>query len=190
MGFDLYLLDNLRAIVYNCIMLILDAALDTSFWNRASEIGITPYLFQFFRVHVCSAVRQEIVTTDPNETPLIYPQAMLFQIFEEDGRLLQAEPIKPLSRFGAGEAGAIALAIERNWHLLINDSRPLLFARSLGLSCVSVPAFCLLLYQQRKITYQACLGYLVRLSATTTASLISQAREVARVLAVERGDAI
>lgn len=48
--------------------------------------------------------------------------------------------------FGTGEAHAIALARERSWILLINDARPLEFAQSLGIECVAVPDFCVLLY--------------------------------------------
>jgi len=43
---------------------MLDASLDTSFWNIAAQIGVAPYLFAFFRVHYCLAVEREIVTTD------------------------------------------------------------------------------------------------------------------------------
>ncbi len=107
----------------------------------------------FFQAHSCwavhyrRAVEQEIVTTDPDETPLVYPQAMLFMVLKEDGRLHQADPEEPLELFGAGEAHAIALARERSlrpgsvqaWVLLINDTRPLQFAQSLGIDCVAVP---------------------------------------------------
>lgn len=156
-------------------MMILDASLDTSFWNRAAEVGVAPYLFQFFRVHYCTAVKREIISTDPNETPLIYPQAMLFQVFEEDKRLHQAEPTRPLRRFGAGEAHAIALAQERNWTLLINDYNPLVFAQSVGIDCMCVPDFCVLLYAAGKITLPAVNGYLKRLSPTTSPVLITLA---------------
>jgi len=93
----------------------LDASLDTSFWNIAAQIGVVPYLFSFFRVHYCTAVEQEIVTTDPGETSLIYPQAMLLRLLQEDGRLYLMEPDKPLNLFGAGEAHAMAVARERSW---------------------------------------------------------------------------
>ncbi len=73
-------------------MQIVNASLDTSFWNIASQIGVVPYLFTYFRVHYCQAVEQEIITTDPNETPLVYPQAMLFMVLKEDGRLHLADP--------------------------------------------------------------------------------------------------
>lgn len=165
---------------------MLDASLDTSFWNIASQIGVVPYLFDFFRVHYCAAVKREIITTDPNETMLVYPQAKLFQMMEEDGRLHLAEPERPLLRFGEGEAHAIGLALERNWVLLINDNRPLVFARSLGMNVVSVPAFCGLLYATGQITYPAILGYLDRLKATTSPPLIDEARQIVAQIARQR----
>ncbi|MEZ4732901.1 MAG: hypothetical protein R3E79_37855 [Caldilineaceae bacterium] len=169
-------------------MMLLDVSLDTSFWNAASKIGVAPYVFSFFRVHYCQAVRNEIITTDPNETPLVYPQAMLFLVFEEDGRFQHQEPVKPLKVFGSGEAHALALAYERNWTLLINDSRPFFFAQSLGVSCVSVPDFCVLLYAHGKITLAAARGYLARLSPVTSMAFIEQADEVITELARKKGE--
>jgi len=167
---------------------MLNVSLDTSFWNIATQVGVVPYLFALFRVHYCRAVEDEIVTTYPDETPLIYPQAMLFKVMQEDGRLYHAEPERPLAQFGAGEAGAIALAQERGWVLLINDYRPLQLAQSLGLHCVSVPDFCVLLYAERKITYRAVKGYLRRLASTTSPALIRMAEQVADEIARERSE--
>jgi predicted nucleic acid-binding protein len=167
--------------------MILDASLDTSFWNIAAQIGVAPYLFAVFRVHYCRAVEREIVTTDPGETSLIYPQAMLFRVLQEDGRFLQAEPQRPLNLFGVGEAHAIALAYERFWLLLINDARPLQMALTLGIRCVAVPDFCVLLYSQGRITWPAVQGYLRRLASTTQPALIQRAQRVAKLIADERG---
>jgi len=169
-------------------MAMLDASLDTSFWNVAAQIGVVPYLFAFFRVHYCQAVEDEIVTTDPDETPLIYPQAMLFKVFKEDGRLHHVEPQQRLPLFGVGEAHAISLAQERSWVLLINDYRPLQFARSLGIRCVSVPDFCVLLYAEGKITLRAVRGYLRRLAPTTSPSLLQEAEAVVTEIARKRGE--
>ncbi len=168
--------------------MILNASLDTSFWNRACEIGVAAYLFGYFKVHYCDAVRREIVTTDPEETPRLYPQAALFELLRSDGRLLALEPQRSLERFGAGEAHSIALAYEQGWSLLINDFRPLEFAQVLGIKCISVPAFCLLLYDQDRITYAAFRGHLQRLSFTTSRKLIIQAEQIAAKVAVERGE--
>jgi len=168
--------------------MIQNASLDTSFWNIASQAGVVPYLFDYFRVHYCQSMAQEIVTTDPNETPLIYPQAMLFNVLREDGRLHTTEPQEPLVLFGSGEAHAIALAREQGWWLLINDSRPLAYAKALGIPCVSVPDFCVLLFSQGRITESAANGILKRLQATTASSLIAQANMLVERIATLRGE--
>ena len=166
--------------------MLLNASLDTSFWTYVSQVGVAPYLFNFFRVHYCQAVKNEIVTTDPSTTTLVYPQAMLFMVFEEDGRLYQHEPQSSLPIFGIGEAHAITLAKEQEWVLLINDSRPLLYARSLGIRTVSVPSFCVLLYSKGLITLSAVTGYLKRLSTTTSATLIAEATHTVVEIAKKR----
>ena len=168
--------------------MLLNASLDTSFWAYASQVGVVPYLFNFFRVHYCQAVKNEIITTDPSVTTLIYPQAMLFMVFEEDGRLYKQEPTKPLPIFGIGEAHAIALAKKNDWVVLINDSRPLLYARSLGITTVSVPGLCVLLYAKGFITLNAVTGYLKRLSPTTSAILLAEATEAIAKIAQAKGD--
>lgn len=53
--------------------MLLDASLDTAFWTYASQVGVAPYLFSYFRVHYCTTVEQEIITTDAETTSLIYP---------------------------------------------------------------------------------------------------------------------
>jgi predicted nucleic acid-binding protein len=102
--------------------------------------------------------------------------------------LHQAEPKDPLDRFGWGEAHAIALAYERSWGLLINDARPLAFAQSLGITCVCVPDFCVLLYSQSKITYPAVRGYLRRLVPTTNPAMIRRTERVVDEIAEKRGE--
>lgn len=119
---------------------------------------------------------------------MIFPQAMLFRVFQEDGRLHQMESLTSERIHGLGEASAIALARERSWILLINDFRPLQFAQSLGVQCVSVPGFCVLLYADGKITLPAVSGYLRRLASTPSPQLIRQAEAVVEQIARERGE--
>lgn len=155
-----------------------NASLESSFWNAGARIGVIPYLFEFYVVHYCRAVEAEICSTDPDRTPLIYPQAMLFQVFREDRRLHHAEPQRPLNLFGQGEAAAIALALENGWDLLINDFRPLQYARGLGIRCVSVPHFVVTICEVGRISPEAALGYLDRLAPVTSPALIAEARAV------------
>lgn len=168
--------------------MILDASLDTSFWTYASQVGVAPYLFSYFRVHYCQAVRSEIITTHPTVTSLVYPQAMLFMVFEEDGRLQRTEPQRPLNLFGIGEANAIALAYERNYMLLINDYRPLDYARTLGITTVSVPGFCVFLYAEGKLTQSAVTGFLKRLASTTSSVLIAEAEQTLAAIIEQQGE--
>lgn len=179
---------KLLRIEYNVYKVILKASLDTSFWNIASQLGIVAYLFDFFELYYCEAVEREIIHTNPEETSLIYPQAMLFQVFREDGRLHHREPERPLPLYGKGEAHAIALAAEHSWVLLINDGRPFTYARNLNIHCVSVPTFCTLLYSQGRITYAAVQGYFRRLAHTTSEWIIEEARQYVESIAIERGD--
>lgn len=158
--------------------MIHNASLDTSFWTCATPIGVIPYLFDFFCVYYCTSVENEIVTTDASKTSLIYPQAQLYLLLKEDGRLHHQEPQKPLTQFGIGEAHAIALALEKDWVLLINDRRPRAFARALGIQTISVPAFCVFLYASGKITRSAVNGCLKRLAPTTSPVLINEAKAV------------
>jgi predicted nucleic acid-binding protein len=146
-----------------------------------------PYLFDFFRIHYCATVKREIVTTDPAFTKRVYPQAMLFKVMKDDGRLHRKEPQQPLSRFGAGEAHAMAPAFEHSWWLLTNDSRALRFAEALGIRCVSVPDFCVLLYAEERISRSAVLGYLERLESTTSQLLLLRAVEGLTRLANDTG---
>jgi predicted nucleic acid-binding protein len=93
-----------------------------------------------------------------------------------------------LNLYGRGEAHAIALAYEKGWTLLINDVRPLIFAQSLGVTCVSVPDFCLFLYSQGKITYPTVHGCLKRLQPNTSPKLIQKASSLVEKIALLRGD--
>lgn len=168
--------------------MIRNASLDTSFWTSATRIGIAPYLFSFFQVYYCQAVADEIIATDPMITKLIYPQAMLFRVFQEDGRVLKKEPTKPINLYGIGEANAIALALEQEWTLLINDVRPYNYAKSLGITVYSVPDFCLLLYASGKVSYRAFQTNLQKITPVTSPQLIEYITKIGIELAVQKGD--
>jgi hypothetical protein len=58
----------------------------------------------------------------------------------------------------------------------------------LGVGCVAVTDFCVLLYSQGKITHPALQGYLRRLASTTQLTLIQQAQQIADLIADERGE--
>jgi predicted nucleic acid-binding protein len=115
------------------------AVLDTSFWTVGFKAGLLGYAMGAFRIVVPSAVEAEIRTIDVRYPRRLYPDTALFdQVRGQFESSPNPEPA-PLDRFGAGEAGAIALSRSIGALLLINDRRPAEFARNLGLAVVSCP---------------------------------------------------
>jgi predicted nucleic acid-binding protein len=122
--------------------------LDTSFWTVGHRADVLPYVFEYFEVHVPSAVRDEILTADPIHPRRVYGYAALYRLLERLG-ILPVEPVmQPIHRFGRGEAEALALAEERGWWLLINDARPFQFAERRNMQVLSVPSFIGFLYER------------------------------------------
>src|SRR3712207_3671185 len=107
------------------------AALDTSFWTVGHRADVLQYLFEYFQVHVPPTVRGEILAVDARYPRRRYGNAELFRVLEGAGLIRSAAPSGVDTRFGRGEAEALALAQAHGWWLLINDRGPLLHARSL-----------------------------------------------------------
>ncbi|MCE7982917.1 MAG: hypothetical protein DYG89_17170 [Caldilinea sp. CFX5] len=63
------------------------------------------------------------------------------------------EPQKAVAWFHAGENAAIALAIEHQYFLLIDDANPYHRARSAGVQVVGTAEFTVLLFDHGRLTY-------------------------------------
>jgi predicted nucleic acid-binding protein len=112
--------------------------LDTSFWTVGFKVGLVGYVLQLFEIVVPRAVEREIMYADRQYPARDYPNTALFREVRE----LMAEPAEeppPLRVFGGGEAAAIPLARQLNATLLVNDRRPVTFARNLGIRVTTVP---------------------------------------------------
>lgn len=164
------------------------AVLDTSFWSAAFSVELLPYLFDFFQVRLPQAVIDEITAVHPQESTREFPQAALYRVLQD--RFTVTEPHAPLRLFGPGERHAIALAVERSEVLLINDYKPYQFARRLGVRCLSVPEFAVLVFAAGKLSQAAIKLRLARLRYVTSKQLIDAAEEMMRNLAEqeESGD--
>lgn len=115
--------------------------LDTSFWTVGFKVGILGYALGAFEIIVPAAVERELRAPDVAYPSRIYPETALYDQLRP--QLLQPADLEPepLPLFGAGEAAAIALARQTpGTILLINDARPAMHARNLGLAVVSVPS--------------------------------------------------
>ncbi len=158
-----------------------EASLDTSFWINVHQAGLTSLLPEYFRLFVCSEVEREVLY------PLItkglpVAAAVQFQEWCEAKIITRQDPARPVDWYHVGENAAIALAIEGNYVLLIDDQNPYHFARSRGLKVVNSADFAVLLYHVGKLSYTAAetaigrLGLGKHLARTALASLGALAR--------------
>jgi len=97
-------------------------------------------------------------------------------------------PTSTLEKFHDGEAAAIALATEEGWWLLINEERPLMFARQRGIKAVTVPEFIVYLYQAQILSYRSTLAKLDGIASNTGHRVMQVARQEFLALAQSRGD--
>jgi predicted nucleic acid-binding protein len=128
------------------------ASLDASFWINAHQAGLTPFLPEYFQLFVCSEVEREIL--HPLTTKgLPVAAALQFQEWCETKIITRQEPARPVDWYHVGENAAIALAIESDYVLLIDDQNPYHYARSKGLKVVNSADFVVLLYHVGKLSY-------------------------------------
>jgi len=157
------------------------ASLDASFWINAHQVGLTSFLPQYFQLFVCSEVEREIL--HPLTTKgLPVAAALQFQEWCEAKIITRQEPARPVDWYHVGENAAIALAIDGNYVLLIDDQNPYHYARSKGLKVVNSADFVVLLYHLGKLSYPIAestisrLGLGKHLSRTALAALGMLAR--------------
>lgn len=164
------------------------AVIDTSFWVLGHRVDVLSYLFRFFTVYVPDAVREEVVASDPRYPQRVYGYQELFRVLEGQGVLVCRNPTQPLAQFHAGEAAALALALEEDWWLLINEQRALTFARQQALKAVTVPEFIVYLYQAQLLSYRSALAKLDGIVANTGQRVMQAARQAFMDLADHRGE--
>lgn len=129
-----------------------NATLDASFWINASRASLTGFLSDYFDLFVCQAVIDEVLySINVLESPT--EGALLFQRWLQVGCMTQVEPRQPVDWFDLGENHAAALAIERDYLLLIDDMYAYHFAKSRGVSVFSTPAFVVWLYRDQRLDY-------------------------------------
>ena len=165
-----------------------EAVLDTSFWVLAHRADVLAFLFRFFAVVVPSAVQTEIQARDPRYPQRVYGYQELFSLMKQQGVLTIRDPVQPLGQFHAGEAAALALALEENMWLLVNEQSALRFARQHGLKALTVPEFTVYLYEIELLSLRSVQDKLDMISANTGKALMDAARQAVQSLAQSRGD--
>jgi len=152
--------------------------LDTSFWTVGVKVGLIGYALRLFEVVVPAAVERELNEPDRWFPGRLYPDTALFQQLRPLMADPPAEEPPPLTVFGGGEA-AIPLAQRLQARVLINDRRPAVFARNLGLIVCTIPDVIVLLRSQELIADHMALAMIATSERHGTSPVLaSAARQV------------
>jgi predicted nucleic acid-binding protein len=112
----------------------------------------------------------------------------MFELLDTQGALVHRNPTQPLMQLHAGEAAAVALALEESWWLLVNEQRALILARQRNLKAVTVPEFIVYLYQSQLLSARSAQVKLGGIAANTGQRVMRTARDEFEALAQSRGE--
>jgi predicted nucleic acid-binding protein len=129
-----------------------NASLDASFWINACASGTIEFVPNYFQLFAVPLIAEEIrypLTTLNIQSA----SALLFNAWVSAARITLQDPQTSLHWFHQGENAAIALAIEQDYFLLMDDANPYHRAKSMGLKIVGTAEFIVLLFDHNLITY-------------------------------------
>jgi|GEM_PF-831806 predicted nucleic acid-binding protein len=137
---------------YNIEQMKQNASVDASFWINICEGDIILHVDEYFQLYVPSIVAEEI------RYPLDilgfeHRTVSIFNDWVENGKVVIQNPLKAVDWFQVGENAAIALALERNYFLLIDDANPYHRAKSFGLKTAGSTEIAVLLYDKDRISF-------------------------------------
>lgn len=164
------------------------AVMETSFWVLGHRIDVLSYVFRFFTLFVPEAVRTEVLAPDPRYPQRVYGYQEMFCLLEGQHLISRRNPRQSLPQFHAGEAAALALALQEGWWLFLNEQRALTFARQQGIKAVTVPEFVVYLYQANLLSYRSTLNKLDGIASNTGPQVMQAARQAVQGLAKQRGE--
>lgn len=128
-----------------------NASMDASFWINCCAGGIVEFVPLYFSIFVTSPVLDEIryPTTHLGMRPY---SVVTFDEWITDGRIIVRQPRSPVDWFQPGENAAIALSVEADYWLLIDDANAFHRAKHFGIRVAGTTDFIILLYDQDIIT--------------------------------------
>lgn len=138
--------------LYTNFMMKQCASLDASFWINICAGNVVTYIIDYFYLYAAAIVAREI------RYPLAVlgmsaQTALLFNNWVETGTVTILNPKQPLDWFQEGENAAMALALEHNWFLLMDDANPYHRAKTAGLKVIGSSEWCILLYDHGRLTF-------------------------------------
>jgi predicted nucleic acid-binding protein len=129
-----------------------NASLDASFWINACAAAIVEHLLAYFTLYATNVVIEEI--RYPLDILGIESySSILFTQWVHNGMVSVANPESSVSWYHQGENAAIALAIERNYFLLIDDANPYHHAKAAGLQVVGTAEFIVFLFDKEQLPF-------------------------------------
>ncbi|MBX3051641.1 MAG: hypothetical protein KF753_09220 [Caldilineaceae bacterium] len=128
-----------------------NASVDASFWINCCAGGIVEFVPLYFSIFVTSPVLDEIRYPMTHLSMSPY-SVVTFDEWVADGRIMVRQPRSPVDWLQPGENAAIALAVEADYWLLIDDANAYHRAKHFGIRVVGTPDFVILLYDQSFIT--------------------------------------
>ena len=131
-----------------------NASLDASFWINACAGNIIEFTLHYFYLFAPSIVAEEI-RYPLHVLGMQATSSLLFNQWVGSGKIMLQEPNAPVDWFQQGENAAIALAVEQNYFLLMDDANPYHRAKSMGLNIIGTAEFTILLFDQGHLTYAA-----------------------------------
>lgn len=161
------------------------ASLDASFWINSHQVGLTSFLPEYFQLFVCAEVEREILYPLTTQG-LPVPAALQFQEWCAGKIIIRQSPAKPVDWYHVGENAAIALAIDNQYVLLLDDQNPYHFARAHNLKVVSSADFVVLLYVANRLSHVVAEATISRLGLGK--HLARTALTVLAALAQRRGE--
>lgn len=130
-----------------------NASFDASFWINVCVGSIEAYVVDYFNLFTSAEVASEIrypldILSIQSKSALIFNQWVNKKIIRVQN------PKQPVSWFQRGENTPIALAIENNYFLLIDDANPYHRAKQAGIKIVGTADFIVFLYDRNEITHE------------------------------------
>lgn len=131
-----------------------NASLDASFWINCCAAGIIQFVSNYFQLFAPIIVATEI-RYPLSVLGIQAASSVLFNTWVNSGQAILQDPQKPVNWFQQGENAAIALAVEQNYFLLMDDANPYHRAKSVGLKVIGTAEFIVLLFDHGHINYTA-----------------------------------
>ena len=115
--------------------------------------SVSIFVADYFNLFVSNVVAAEI-RYPLDKLGLMAQTAVLFNTWVQQGKIILQDPIQPVDWFQRGENAAIALAIEQQYFLLMDDANPYHRAKAAGLSVIGSSEFAVFLYDEGRISYE------------------------------------